>query len=282
MEAVGCFLIGIPGETLNKLAETVRFERSPHLEFAPYGMLVPYPGTRASEMVQRSGTALYDVTDACHYGDDVPPIAFETPSFPREDMIRVFSIARYWELVREAQKFASAERSPRVEYVVSPEMDEHLAGMIIAAGRSVRHKIAGEYGEQAMRLQRCESLPDGFQLSLCRDASPGNPKAEDPDIRILKANEIKLSHLLGRAAIFCFRPNCRWRWLIQMKNHRKPDNPLPLFISSALAMLSCLPSVFREYGWRRILGHVMRQGHTALTSRLRAAPSPWPTDDGPQ
>jgi anaerobic magnesium-protoporphyrin IX monomethyl ester cyclase len=271
MEAVGYFLIGIPGDTLSKFAETVRFERSLELEFAQYGMLVPYPGTPAWEMVQRSGKILYDVTDTCHFGDDVPPIAFETPSFPREDMIRAFYIARYWELFEEAQKVTTAQGTTRVEYVASPEINEHLEGMIIAAGRSVCHKIAGEYAGKAIGLEGNVSVPDGFDLSLSTHATPRRPKAEDVDIRILKANEIRLAHLLGRAAILCFRPSRRWRWLIQVKNPTRTDNHLPFFISWALAMLSCIPSVFREYGRRRVLGYLMRRGHTALSSRLRAA-----------
>jgi len=142
---------------------------------------------------------------------------------------------------------------------------------MVATGRSGCHRIAGEYAGKTIGLEGGLSLPDSLDLSLCTNATPRSPRAQDPDMRIPKANEIRLSHLLGRAAILCFLPSCRWRWLNQLKNPTRTDSHLPFFISSALASLSRMPSDFREYGRRRVLGYVMRRGRTALRSRLRAA-----------
>ena len=56
-------------------------------------MLIPYPHTEVWDIVQRRGRLLCDITLTRHFSDDVVPVSFELPEFPKADMVRAYYAA---------------------------------------------------------------------------------------------------------------------------------------------------------------------------------------------
>ena len=95
IQAVGYFIIGLPGDNLKKFINTVRFQRALKLDHYIYGMLVPYPKTKVWDMIQTQGQLFCDITQTQHFKDDMVPVSFELPGFPKQDMIKAFYITKY-------------------------------------------------------------------------------------------------------------------------------------------------------------------------------------------
>jgi radical SAM superfamily enzyme YgiQ (UPF0313 family) len=76
------FIIGHPGETLEKAMDSIRFAESLPTKFVNFFNLVPYPGTELFQWVKNNATFLYPeetyLTERC-YGADNP--VFETKEF---------------------------------------------------------------------------------------------------------------------------------------------------------------------------------------------------------
>lgn len=86
----GHFIIGLPGDTLDKVQKSLRFKDEVGLDYAYFNQLVPYPGTEVSEWAFKHGTILVnDISDASHFGRK-NEVLMETPEFPKADRERVF------------------------------------------------------------------------------------------------------------------------------------------------------------------------------------------------
>ncbi|HOW58342.1 MAG TPA: radical SAM protein [Candidatus Omnitrophota bacterium] len=147
IKAVGYFIIGLPGDTLERFVETVYFQRSLELDHYVYGMLIPYPHTELWEIVQTHGTMFCEITETQHFSDDMVPISFELPDFPKADMIRAFYIAKYFDLFDAIRQVADSVNLTVVHHV-SPPMISHLPGMFIAGGSKICHVVVG--GDEAV------------------------------------------------------------------------------------------------------------------------------------
>jgi anaerobic magnesium-protoporphyrin IX monomethyl ester cyclase len=80
----GHFIIGLPGDTLEKAKKIIQFKESVGLDYAYFNQLVPYPGTEVGEWAQHHAKILVDdLTDARHFGST--QIIMETPEFPKKD-----------------------------------------------------------------------------------------------------------------------------------------------------------------------------------------------------
>lgn len=139
INAVGYYLIGIPGDTLEKFIVTVEFQRALPFDHFVYGMLVPYPKTEVWDVVSQRGRFLERITDTQHFSEDLAPVSFEMPEFPKEDMIRAYYISKYYDLFKLIKADDPKERL--IAYFHAPGMETGIAGMSIAAGAGARHLI---------------------------------------------------------------------------------------------------------------------------------------------
>jgi anaerobic magnesium-protoporphyrin IX monomethyl ester cyclase len=88
----GHFIVGLPGDTLEKVEKSIRFKDEVGLDYAYFNQLVPYPGTELGEWAQQNATILVEnVTDASHFGKS-EQVFMETPEFPKSDREKIFKI----------------------------------------------------------------------------------------------------------------------------------------------------------------------------------------------
>ena len=144
IEAVGYFIIGLPGDTLDKFIETVRFQRAMNLDYTTFGMLVPYPKTEVWDLIQSRGRMLLDITRTQHFGSDTVPVVFELPEFPETDMISAFYISEYFELYEAVRRLLIRGEKPVVVYMESTEIAPMIPAMITTCDGDARHIIVRE------------------------------------------------------------------------------------------------------------------------------------------
>ncbi len=77
IKCVGYFIVGLPGDSIEKTRRTVRFQRNLKLADYKYNMFVPYPGTKAWDIIKENGKILIDITNTAHFGD-YSKVSFET------------------------------------------------------------------------------------------------------------------------------------------------------------------------------------------------------------
>jgi len=88
----GHFIVGLPGDTLEKVKKSIKFKDDVGLDYAYFNQLVPYPGTELGDWAMANTTILVDdVTDASHFGAK-EQVFMETPEFPKADREEVFRI----------------------------------------------------------------------------------------------------------------------------------------------------------------------------------------------
>ena len=88
----GHFIVGLPGDTLEKVKKSIKFKDDVGLDYAYFNQLVPYPGTELGDWAMANTRILVDdVTDASHFGAS-EQVFMETPEFPKEDREEVFRI----------------------------------------------------------------------------------------------------------------------------------------------------------------------------------------------
>ena len=93
MRVVGYFIIGLPGDSLDKFKRTIKFQQSLELDDYNYGILNPYPHTEVYDIIKRDGKILMDIKDSSHFSNDLT-IPFEMPEFPKEDMEKAYYLAK--------------------------------------------------------------------------------------------------------------------------------------------------------------------------------------------
>lgn len=97
MKAVGYFIIGLPGDSLEGIKKTIEFQKSLGLDNYTYGVLNPYPYTEVYDIVKREGKMLMDIKESSHFSTDLT-VPFEMPGFSRADMEKAFYLAKFQQL----------------------------------------------------------------------------------------------------------------------------------------------------------------------------------------
>lgn len=88
----GHFIVGLPGDTYDKVLKSIKFKDEVGLDYAYFNQLVPYPGTELGDWAMENTKILVDdVTDASHFGAK-EKVFMETPEFPKEDREAIFKI----------------------------------------------------------------------------------------------------------------------------------------------------------------------------------------------
>jgi len=159
IQAVGYFIIGLPGDTLESFVETVRFQRSLRLRHHVFGMLIPYPGTEVWDLVARRGRMFADITQTRHFTEGAPLVCFELPEFPRRDMTRAYYIAKYFELFEAVQTIVARGGRPVLVYADDPALFRHLPGIVAACGPETRHVAPTAAAREAMIQEALDWRP---------------------------------------------------------------------------------------------------------------------------
>jgi hypothetical protein len=251
IKAVGYFLIGLPGDTLDKFVESVRFQRSLPLMHYVFGMLIPYPKTKVWDIVAERGRFLRDIMETQHFSDGVVPVSFELPEFPRGDLVRAYYIARYFELYDSVAK--SRDGNAAVIYLVTPPLVEHLPGMIAAAGQAVKHLIIGDADREA--LSAVKSFPDVDASTEITFLPAGTPVPNGERCRRTVVGERRLlvRHLVAtNADIIVFDPARSLRPLALAKRSLPRLTLLPQYVAALAAFAMAFPALLKKYGLRKV------------------------------
>jgi len=88
----GFFIIGIPGDNLQKTKLSIELSKKLHLDEAVWNLFVPYPGTRAWRWVNEETRILRQWTEGFHFGPKIKSV-FETDEFSEKERIHAFKVA---------------------------------------------------------------------------------------------------------------------------------------------------------------------------------------------
>jgi anaerobic magnesium-protoporphyrin IX monomethyl ester cyclase len=204
MNAVGYFIIGLPGDTLEHFIETVRFQRSLHLDHYVFGMLIPYPKTEVWDMVCQRGTLFCDITETQHFSSDIVPVSFELPEFPRDDMVRAFYIAKYFELFDAVDELARGGKTATVIYLSTPSMIKHIPGMVTACPGGTKHFVVGKAEEEIRSLPSFKQVSESMEI-LFVPSLPATSSLDDVVIVALGSTVPTASCM--RATVITFDPH---------------------------------------------------------------------------
>ncbi|WP_147822410.1 B12-binding domain-containing radical SAM protein [Salidesulfovibrio onnuriiensis] len=240
INAVGYFIIGLPGDNLERFVETVRFQRKLKLHHYVFGMLIPYPHTEVWDMVEQNGTMFCEITETQHFSDDIVPISFELPGFPKEDMVRAFYIAKYFDLLGTVDGIRKRQAA-RAVYMATPDIVPSLAGMIIASGTDIEHIVVGT-DEATVRaepsfVQVPENSRITFLPSLDKDLITGE------SVIVCRSLDIPREILFGNSGLVLIDPT---RHLHNVIRVRKPMLSLPLVPALFLSGLGVLQQFQRN------------------------------------
>jgi anaerobic magnesium-protoporphyrin IX monomethyl ester cyclase len=97
MRVVGYFIIGLPGDTALTTNNTIKFIKGLNLDNYMFGVLTPYPGTEAYDLVKKDGKILLDIKDTYHFSEVIKsPI--EYPYFTSREIEEAYYHATYYGL----------------------------------------------------------------------------------------------------------------------------------------------------------------------------------------
>ncbi len=90
----GFFIIGLPGSTYEKDKQSIKEAKKLRLNSSSWGILVPYPGTKAWEWVANNKDArmLKDWRDGFHLGINPEPV-FETKDYTASERLKAYYLA---------------------------------------------------------------------------------------------------------------------------------------------------------------------------------------------
>jgi anaerobic magnesium-protoporphyrin IX monomethyl ester cyclase len=91
IEVNGFFLVGLPGDNLEKTRKSLAEIQRIGLDTAQWNMLVPYPGTQAWDWVRKKRRILADWRNGYHYGANLRP-TFDSPHFSEKEMILAYKL----------------------------------------------------------------------------------------------------------------------------------------------------------------------------------------------
>jgi len=88
----GFFMIGLPGDSFKKSLRSLKGYSSLGLSSAHWNLFVPYPGTEASEWVNKNTRILRDWKEGYHFGRYAKAV-FEAPGFSAKEMLYFYKVA---------------------------------------------------------------------------------------------------------------------------------------------------------------------------------------------
>lgn len=271
IQAVGYFIIGLPGDSLEKFIETVRFERSLDLDYVIYGTLVPYPKTEAWDIIHKRGKMLVDITQTRQFGPDVVPISFELPEFPSGDMVRAFYISKYFELYEEIRHSVGRGERPTVIYSLPEESTQLIPGMIAACDPGAGHIVTGPTDRTAFRQALVQAGVERRDMTFADEPCP-DVRSRGPLIFVCTPDRLTKRILLMNSAIIMV---CPWRPHRLLALVRRPVTsvswmPSPVLVPAAV--VRALRTGVREFGFKtacRIGGSLAKRALLSLPKTFK-------------
>jgi anaerobic magnesium-protoporphyrin IX monomethyl ester cyclase len=248
MKAVGYFIIGLPGDTLDKFVDTVRFQRSLNLDQHIFGMLIPYPKTEVWDIVRERGIMFSDITNTQHFSHNIVPISFELPEFPRQDMVRAFYIARFFDLYELVQQYLDRDLAPVVVYMATPNINKYLSGMMIACHPATRHVVVGQNMGFIISHPSFNQVREGTDLKFM----PSLPSdfLKDDLIVVADIGNIRKEIFFINSALFVIDPDTHTTALARKKIETRLNSFIA--IASLLGVIYALPDVIRRFGIKKL------------------------------
>jgi anaerobic magnesium-protoporphyrin IX monomethyl ester cyclase len=251
IKAVGYFIIGLPGDTLQKFIETVQFQRSLKLDHYNYGMLIPYPKTEVWDMVKTRGKFLCNITSTQHFSNDLVPISFEMPAFPKKDMVRAFYISKFYDLFEIVQQIIDKGQIPTVVYLSTPDNIEFLPGMIIACDPNARH-IINEYSDEKalFQLQSFSQVPDGINITFSRKIP--HDLSKENTVVVCHNKSIPIGLIFRNTNMVLINPRLALHLVVRVRQHITNKWHIPEFPLSMVGYLSGIYNIAKRYSIKNI------------------------------
>lgn len=248
--AVGYFIIGLPGDTLERFVDTVRFQRALRLHHFVFGMLIPYPHTEVWDIVQQRGVMFCDITQSQHFSEDIVPISFELPEFPKKDMVRAFYVAKYFDVL-EAVGRVQGHSGARVVYLCNQNNLHSLAGLIIAAGDDVEHVIIGALENQVRSLSTFNQVPATARLRFMSELQPDILRGMS--VLICANVDIPQKAIFSNCGLVLLDPARHLHQAVQVRRAVRDVPLVPRFVLSGLGVIQNLPTLLDTFGRKKLL-----------------------------
>ena len=266
IEVVGYFIIGLPGDTLEKFIDTVRFQRKLQLNHYVYGMLIPYPKTEVWDVINDVGTLLCDITETQHFSEDVVPVSFELPEFPRKDMVRAYYISRYMEIFEALERIIRKGSSSNVVYLDADKYLDHIAGVVLACHKGTRHTVVTDMSvDQLNQIRGYSQVPRETNIITTRSFSKF---AKNRNTLFVCSNlRIPRKILLRNANLVLINTTRSQLLTIQVRRY-VPGVPLPQVAIAVVGTILALPGAVRLFGLSKTYGVIRTRVIYAFRSLL--------------
>jgi anaerobic magnesium-protoporphyrin IX monomethyl ester cyclase len=253
IKAIGYFIIGLPGDTLEKFIETVRFQRSLKLDHYVFGMLIPYPKTEVWDIVQERGTMFCDITETQHFSNDIVPISFDLPEFPKRDMIRAFYIAKFFPLYEAVERVMKRGHIPIVVYHAAPDMNEYLFWMFIACHPVARHIVVGGIDKNVILNHPFLTLFPSINVTF-QETMPRTSSAETVHVCIWYA--LSTDTLISNSELLVFEPSTAN--VLTAKKHVQLKY-IPKLILSMIGIVTIIPNMRAQVRFGTVYFRLFKQ-----------------------
>ena len=92
IKVTGFFMIGLPGDNMQKTRLSIELARKLKLDEASWSLLVPYPGTEVWRWVNEKAKIIRDWEEGFHFGPNAKSV-FETEDFTEKEKAHAYNLA---------------------------------------------------------------------------------------------------------------------------------------------------------------------------------------------
>lgn len=262
IQTVGYFIIGLPGDNLRTFINTVRFEKKLKLNHATYGMLIPYPHTEVWDDVNARGTFLTDITGTQHFCDDVVPVSFELPDFPKSEKVRAHYISKFLDLYESVERVYNQTGKAKVFYIGAEQYLDKIAGMVTACHGQAQHEVIGDITIDSLREHKgFGQVPEDTIISTNQHYYL--TKTDSSHIYVCPGSKIPRNIILGNLNLVLINTNRPLCQTVQVKKWIKL--PLPGIISALLGTILSAPDAISYFGFNKV--YTVAKSHLASQAR---------------
>lgn len=273
IQTVGYFIIGLPGDNLQTFINTVRFEKRLKLNHATYGMLIPYPHTEVWDDVNARGTFLTDITGTQHFCDDVVPVSFELPEFPKSEKVRAHYISKFLDLYESVERIYKQTGKAKVVYIGAEQYLDQIAGMVIACHGKAQHEVIGDITIDYLREHKgFGQVSDDTIITTNQNYNLSKPSSSN--IYVCPSSKIPRKIILGNLNLVLINTNRPLCQTVQVK--KRVRLPLPGIMSASIGAILSAPNAISYFGYNKVttvakshLASQVRHVKLVLTDKVR-------------
>jgi hypothetical protein len=202
-------------------------------------------------MVKTGGKFFCEITSTQHFSNDIVPISFEMPDFPKQNMVRAFYISKFYDLYEAVQAIIDKGQIPTVVYLSTPENIEHLPGMIIACDPKTRHIINGYEDDKALfQLQSFSQVPAETSITFSR-TMPRDLSRENIVV-VCQGKPIPKGLIFLNTNLVLINPTLSIHLVVQVRKYIINKWNIPEFLLSMVGYLPGISNVLKRYGIKKI------------------------------